>query len=287
MLSPGFDTSPGLLNPLTPAVLFTASNTKVTFPTSVSVVVKSMSVALPLHSEATLLVTTIVGSGATLTVTVVVGTASGQPSLVVTWKSYSTPIVVLVVLLNVATSVINKLLGAVTGKAAYEPPTTPLYRTSTSAKVLLAVLLVTLNVNPSWLHTSVGALTTVRLGFGFTVTTISKSAPIQNVEPGPAGVTVYVTLIGLSVVLTGASVKFPVPPLPLSPTQINVEDGTFVIGAIDNVSPEQAKYVPAGTAVPMGIGSTVTITGKIVPSQPFALGTIKYSTVPPAALARV
>ena len=119
ILPPGLKTRPGLLKPLTPAVLFTASNTMVTFPASVKLLNTSISVALPLHIGSALLTALITGRGATATITVVVGTTSGQPSVVVTWKSYSTLIVVLVGLLNVLASVtVNVPVAEVTGNAA-------------------------------------------------------------------------------------------------------------------------------------------------------------------------
>jgi len=95
-------------------------------------------------------------------------------------------------------------------------------------------------------------------------------------------------LIGALVVLTGASVMLPLPPLPLLPLHVNVPDPELNVGIIFKLVPEQNTFGPAATLFPTGIGFTVTTIGANgVPGQPFALGVIIYCTVPPAALVNV
>jgi hypothetical protein len=73
---------------------------------------------------------------------------------------------------------------------------------------------------PAPLHIVVLNTGLVITGFGFTVTIIVNPVPTQNVDAGPVGITVYVTLSGLLVPFVGVSVIFPLPPLPLEPDQV-------------------------------------------------------------------
>jgi hypothetical protein len=89
-------------------------------------------------------------------------------------------------------------------------------------------------------------------GVGFTVTTIAKGDPLQNVTPGPVGIIVYVMSIGEADVLIGESLIAPLPPLPLLPVHVKVDPITLVVGIIFKVVPEHTTYVPAVTELPSG-----------------------------------
>ena len=101
--------------------------------------------------------------------------------------------------------------------------------------------------------------------------------PVQNVAPGPVGVTVKVAVIGAFVLLTAVKFMLPVPlaPEPISVALVrvhaNVVPLTVPVKVTVVVAPLHTAWL-VGLTVTVGVGLTVIVKVAVPPVQPLAVG---------------